>query len=410
MVEKRNIVLITIDSLRADHCSFMGYTRDTTPNLDKMARKGIYFENAIVPGVATPVSLYGIFTKEYCPLDPEEKSFKLWRRAFTNKGTLAETLRHLGYKTGAFSPNPRVSRYYGFNKGFDYFEDFISQSKSFFDYLPSPLNKLKLLISKEGFLKSWTTYYDSIISWVEKQNKEFFLWIFLIDTHHPYISPRKFRKYSRLLDIYRINWKAYMQYKTGKILLSIDDKDRVINVYDDSIRFADAFLGKILKDLSDYDPIFIVHSDHGEAFWEHGFYGHTPPNKKYLYEELLRVPLVIYNSDIYIGECISKPVSLIDLSSFILELTKNSEDPLKPLLKREIIVSKVFVEGNYQIAVRIKDWKFIYYYKDNIEFYYLKDDPYEQNNIVGEHPELVKEIMKIVSIHKNKYKEIKIDL
>ncbi|RLE72863.1 MAG: arylsulfatase, partial [Thermoprotei archaeon] len=57
MSEKRNIVLITLDSVRADHCSFMGYHRETTPNIDRMARKGLYFENAIAPSVGTPASL-----------------------------------------------------------------------------------------------------------------------------------------------------------------------------------------------------------------------------------------------------------------------------------------------------------------------------------------------------------------
>ena len=67
----RNVVLITLDSLRADHCGFLGYSRDTTPFMDKMAREGLYFENAIASGVATPTSIFGVFTGEHPLVDYE---------------------------------------------------------------------------------------------------------------------------------------------------------------------------------------------------------------------------------------------------------------------------------------------------------------------------------------------------
>lgn len=393
-MERRNIVLITMDSLRADHCSFMGYYRETTPNLDKMAQKGIYFRDAIVPGAATPVSMFGIFTGSYCPLDPEEKSFDRWRKEILTRITLAEKLKLIGYKTCAFSPNPRVSRYYGFNKGFQYFNDFIEDFKSKDFHF---IKQIKMFVNKKGWFRPWTTYYNDILEWVEKQKSEFFLWIFLIDTHHPYFCPMKYRKYSSLWDAIVINWKAYRQYKTGKNFLDINDKTKVINVYDDSIRFADKFLGRIKKDLADYDPIFIVHSDHGEAFWEHGFYGHTPPEKTYLYRELLRVPLVVYNADCeYKGE-IEKPVTLLDLSKFILELVKRERDPIKVLTKRDIIVSKVFTKNEWKIAIQIKNYKFIYGQKRGHELFDLKRDPFEQQNLVSHHPELVNVFLKIVN-------------
>ena len=97
MSEKRNIVLITLDSVRADHCSFMGYHRETTPNIDRMAREGLCFENAIAPSVPTGPSIFGVFTGEYCPIGGEDFSEKKWRKEFKRRKTLAEVLSQKGY-------------------------------------------------------------------------------------------------------------------------------------------------------------------------------------------------------------------------------------------------------------------------------------------------------------------------
>ena len=107
----RNVVLITWDSVRADHYSCYGYRKKTTPFLDRLAEKGIKFENAIVSGVPTPISMGGIFTGRY---------FEFGQKVTT---TIAKILGYKGYRTAAFHTNPFVSRYYGFNKGFDVFKD-----------------------------------------------------------------------------------------------------------------------------------------------------------------------------------------------------------------------------------------------------------------------------------------------
>ena len=113
VITMRSIILITWDSVRADHCSCYGYSRKTTPFLDNLARKGLKFENAIISGVPTPVSMAGIFTSKYNS-DGKIKS-----------KTLAETLSKNGYITAAFHSNPYASRYFGFNRGFKYFKDYV---------------------------------------------------------------------------------------------------------------------------------------------------------------------------------------------------------------------------------------------------------------------------------------------
>ena len=403
----RNIVLITLDSVRADHCSFMGYHRKTTPTLDWMARKGLYFKNAITSGVGTPTSMVGVFTGDYSYIDSEETKFEPWRCELAQRRTLAQVLLENGYSTGAIHPNVFVSHYYGFNKGFVYFYDFLSENKNMLSRLTmkfrrfsrgklSILRNLINLMQKEEVFKPWESYYDLIIDWVERAEKPFFLWVLLLDTHHPYIAPKKFRKGSFLDNVDLILFSRRGQKANWKLNLSEKERRKLIDAYDDSIFYADSFIKKLWGDLKSDDPIFIVHADHGEGFGEHGFYSHPP----YLYEEFIHVPLIIYNADIK-GK-IEAPVSLLGIAPTILELIgKQNEFIFESILRvrKSWVISKVFKGGKRRLAVRMKNWKFIVGQKDVEELYYLKQDPYEQENLINKHPELAKEMKEIAKIH-----------
>lgn len=412
MSEKRNIVLITLDSLRADHCSFMGHHRETTPTIDKMARKGLYFENAIASGVATPVSMFGIFTGDYAPVKYTGKIniieySNLWKKELMQRKTLAQVLLIRGYDTLAFNPNPTVSSYLGFNKGFRQFYELLSKStthKQNTRKLLSGENKfvvalrtfLKFLRGEEGFLQ-WEKIYEDIINFVKNAKKPYFLWILLIDTHAPYNPPSESLKWSssfdKLIGYYNV-WKAWQS--NWKINFSKKERNKLINLYDDSIRYADKFVSNLWNDLKEDDPILIIHSDHGEAFGEHGFYYHPP----ILYEELIHVPLVIYNAD-FKGK-IKKPVSLLSLAPSILEIVgEENEFPSESFLNggRDWVISKVFTGERIRLAIRMEDWKYIVGQKEKDELYYLKKDPHEQENLIDEYPRLAKEMRKIVERH-----------
>jgi len=390
----------------------MGYHRETTPTLDKMARRGLYFENAIVSGVATPVSLAGMFTGDYLIYfsNDFERIRKDILKKFKKQKTLAQALSQLGYSTGAFTPNIYASRYFGFNKGFKYFQDFLSESGDIglFIKLEKKIDKIikrtkvlsnilgiKYLLQKERACKPWESYYDQILEWVSKTDKPYFLWILLLSTHHPYLVPRKYRKWTNIFDMYYYNWKV----RASNWQPSFTEKDRakIVGLYDSSILYADAFIKRLWNDLKDDDPIFMIHADHGEGFGEHGFYGHNFPA---LYEELIHVPLVIYNADVK-GK-IEEPVSLLGVPSTILELIGEKSDfPTESFLNggKDWVISKIFIDGKRVVAVRMKNWKFITgeNYKD--ELYNLKKDPYEQENVIDSHPDLVKIMKEIVETH-----------
>ncbi|MCU4139667.1 MAG: Arylsulfatase A or related enzyme [Methanophagales archaeon] len=406
----RNIVLVTLDSVRADHCSFMGYHRETTPTLDKMAREGLVFENAIAAGVGTPASMMGAFTGNFAPLADEINS-KLWREEFKRRKTLAQVLSKLGYSTGAVVPNTFASSYFGFNKGFQYFQDFLGGKTKFYERIFERVfrkngktaffirNLMNFVLKREVFTP-WEKYYEEITDWVEKTKEPFFLWILLMDTHFPYLAPRKFRKRSSFLSMYCSNWK--LQSVNFENRLIERERQKLIDAYDDSIRYADEFVKRLIKDLKDYDPIYIIHSDHGEGFGEHGFYMHGFIRNKAvcLYEELIHIPLIIYNADI-MGR-IKEPVSLLGLSPTILEIIdKNNEFPSKSFLRsgNEWVMVGAVENGRIKIAIRMKNWKFITGQKDVDELYNLKSDPHEQENVINEYPELAKEMRRIVEIH-----------
>ena len=412
MVNRRNIVLITLDSVRADHCSFMGYHRETTPTLDKIARKGLVFENAIAAGVGTPASMMGAFTGLFAPLT-DEVNPKIWRLEFDRRKTLAQVLSKLGYSTGAVVPNTFVSSYFGFNKGFQYFQDFLGDRTKFYERIFEKVfrknsktaffirNLINFVLRREVFTP-WEKYYEEITDWVEKTKEPFFLWILLMDTHFPYLAPRKFRKWSSFLSMYRSNWK--LQSVNFENRLTERERQKLIDAYDDSIRYADEFVKRLIKDLKDYDPIYIIHSDHGEGFGEHGFYMHGFIRNKAvcLYEELIHIPLIIYNADI-MGR-IEEPASLLVLSPTILEIIdkidKNNEFPSKILRSgNEWIMVRAVENGRIKIAIRMKNWKFITGQKDVDELYNLKSDPHEQENVISEYPKLAKEMRRIAEIH-----------
>ena len=411
MSEKRNIVLITLDSVRADHCSFLGYQRKTTPTIDKMARKGLYFENAIASGVATAPSLVGVFTGDYTLNDSlsvsPDKAYR-WRKEIYSRKTLAEVLSRKGYITAAFHANPWASRIYGFNKGFKYFQDFLSwDTHSKFSRIINKFRRNKYInfilevkdvIRRNSTLVDWIKIYPYILDWINKVSQPYFLWILLLDTHLPYIPPKKYQKFGRKrssIYLLYLNWKIRKNMFNSENV-SEKEKEEVVNAYDNSILYANECIKRLYKDLKDDDPIFIIHADHGEAFGEHGTFYHSP----ILYEELIHVPLVIYNADI--KEKIEEPVLLTGIAPTILELLNvKNEFPSKSFLNGgdSWVISRVIDNGKWKIAIRMKEWKYIEGQKKGGELYYLKKDPYEQENIANEHTDLAEEMKKIINLH-----------
>jgi arylsulfatase len=377
----RNVLLVTFDSLRADHCGHWGYDRETTPTLDRLARDGISFESAIAPGPNTFESMPVIMTGEYpAPISDADfgDGFDARRsrisRHMDARMPLAERFRKRGYSTAAFTPNPFTSKKFGFDKGFDDFEDFIESEDDRFDsglvsnsYL---LNVLYNWKRGEREFRPWESFYDQIMSWIESTSEPYFVWILLMDTHNPFLIPSSHHKFSSKAWELLANWRKV--WRDTPVEQFIDLETRLVDLYDDSIRYTDAFLDRLTDDV-DSGTTLAVHADHGEAFGEHGVYGHLAPH--YLYEENVHVPMVLSNVDS--STTVSEPFSLRHVPELLLTAADSDAD-LGAFLddhRDQTTVSRTRVGG--RVAVRSDTEKLII---DGSEtrLFDLASDPKEQ--------------------------------
>jgi arylsulfatase len=406
--DRQNIVFVTIDSLRADYCGFNGHSGDLTPTLDSLAENGTVFENAIAPGPSTSESVPTIVTGEY-PVEREEATGEIDPRISRIKPhlqarrTMAERLSELGYNTAAFTPNPFTSRYFGYDDGFDHFEDFLDGSrdeiyqrllkgmKGSNYYLPVRI--LLNWIQREEAFKPWEAFYDEVVKWAKNQDSPYFIWIFLMDVHHPYLADRETRSQS-LLKTYYSNWELRRQQydldPEGQI------HDWLVHSYEDSIRYTDKCLDQLTTDLADDNPAFVVTGDHGEAFGEHDSYEHhggafgqegEQEYHSFLYDENIHVPLVLGNYDGI--NRIKDPVSLSGIPK-LLEHIATDKDVSE--IAERFVVSKTM--DDEKIAVRGRRYKSITA-QNNTEVYdlnYGESDPIDNDRIREEFESFVASI------------------
>ena len=429
---KRSIVLVTLDALRADHCGYVGYDRPTTPTIDRLASDGLAFETAVAPGTNTPSSMTGIFTGQHAAQDVAFAPAEAWRRDLARRTTLAQRLSRRGYATGAVHPQVHASRHFGFDSGFDHFEDFLPArgERSLQNALLrrmfagsglfSTLRNVRNVLARDEALTPWEAYYDDVLGWATDQEEPFFLWTLLPDTHFPYLPPVEYRRWSSRTDMYRANYDCYRHIGDTDVDLSERARRRIVDTYDDTIRYSDAFVRRLREDLRarGIDPVFVVHADHGEAFGEHGTYGHLA----YPYEEVTHVPLVIHGT----GETgrIERPFSLLDLSDLLVAVAdgrplvdaydpddsepagRGSSDAVAAVREdggapredgngsRESppwAVTQVRDDGRRVTAIRLPEWKYVDRGgSEGDQLFALASDPTEQRDVSDDHPELLR--------------------
>lgn len=323
--KRPNIVLITVDSLRADHCSFLGYHRNTTPFLDSIKNESIVFTNFYANSIPTffafPVLMSGLkpFTYGYVLGIP------------AGIETLAEKLKRLGYYTCAFiSNNYALYPEFGYARGFDVFEIFhekvtidhnknkprITQIRRFFKKLiPNyALNIIREINFKKKFkFTPIIPFGQELVDIVTKHikdtynsDKSIFCWIHFMDAHHTYTSGLSlYNEFSdahiKVSDIKENLFYYCMAIRelneVGKIpdrLLSKVDIQVIKDLYDASIKYVDQCIYALLENLQSLLPkntIFVITSDHGEAFFEHGYGFHEVLG---LHNELIRIPLILH--------------------------------------------------------------------------------------------------------------------
>lgn len=303
-----NVVLLTVDALRADHTSLHSYGRDTTPRLDEFASDNLVFQRCFSASSHTREAVPALLTGRY-PDEAVDAGYRL------NTETIAGRLRSQGYSTAAYHSNPYLSRAYGYGGGFEEFNDDLRFGG----------NKLLALLQR-GLDKLRNRHYASAetinrraLSWLDEAEEPFFLWNHYMDPHGPYQPPEEYRAWGNDMSG-RAAQKLYKRAVQNPESVREEERRGMIDMYDAEIRYVDACIGRFLDALGERgllkDSLVMITADHGDAFGEHGYYGHP----RELHDELLHVPLVISGEEPTTGG-VDVPASTLDVTPTILEST-----------------------------------------------------------------------------------------
>src|SRR6266852_2027847 len=272
-----NVVVVTIDTLRADHLGCYGYKQISTPNIDALAADGARFERAYTVVPVTLPSHTVMFTGTY-PMLSGMHDFG-GNKLSPQQPTLASVLKQSGYVTGAVIGAAVLDSRFGLNQGFDFYYDH-------FDF--SRLEEANL----DEMERPGNVVADLALDWLGKNSqKKFFLWMHLYDPHFPYRPPEP---YSR-------------EYASQP--------------YDGEIAFADEQVGRLLRFLKDkglyQNTVIVLTGDHGESLGEHGEKTHG----FFIYNVTMHVPLIIHLPGKPATQTVADPVSLVDLMPTVLAAT-----------------------------------------------------------------------------------------
>ena len=372
--EMHNIILILIDTLRADHVGCHGYHRSTTPNLDRFASDAVLFKNAISPAPWTTPTVASIFTGQYPHVLGYEDQAIVLDEKFP---CLAEILRNSGYATGGIIAHAYISGSFGIGQGFDTYDEENAQGHG---HVSSP------------------SVTDKAIAFVEaNKDSQFFLFVHYFDPHCDYILHEEYDYYR---DYHGPVVSGETIYTLREMAPSMTAEDvRYLNaLYDSEIRFTDEHVGRFLAVLKEYglyeNSLVIIVADHGEEFLERGdhWIGHT----KTVYQELIHVPLLIRLPGESASRVIDQYVGLVDLAPTILSLNGLK---MPDGYKHDGVVLKfaggmtpeprpVFSEtmrwGTYQTLIR-DGLKLIYDpTSDTARLFDLAEDPGETRDIGGD--------------------------
>jgi arylsulfatase A-like enzyme len=300
----RNVILISIDSLRADHLGCYGYHRQTSPILDRLATDGVRFAAAYSASSWTLPSHATMFTGRY-PLS--HGTVLRHHRLSAGLPTVPGMLRNAGYMTAGFVSFEYLRRRYGFHQGFDYYDDFSTD----FD-----------TVEEEQSRTTGPLLNRQIIPWIEENaDGPFFLFVHYFDVHYNYDPPRP---YDTMFDPDYEGPDLRQFTKNPAIHPGMPQRqlEHLIALYDGEIRHTDAVVGAVIATVDRLglgdDTLVIVTADHGDEFFEHGNKGHGTT----LYEEVVRVPLLMrWPKGLEAGRVVETPVSLVDLAPTIFDFT-----------------------------------------------------------------------------------------
>lgn len=387
---RRNLILISVDTLRADRLGCYGYERPTSPTIDRLAREGTLFSDASAPSPWTLPSHASMFTGLY----PRRNGVTGTRFTMPKDvATLAELLSKYGYATGGVVTNSLLTTN-GLDRGFDFHEE----------------------VDKGGPHPSATSRRG--IEWLQGRDRKrpFFLLLHYIDPHADYGTLEGVR--DQFVEPYdgpvRGKSEELYAFVEGRLKLDEADGRHLSNLYDGAIRQLDGELEEILTYLDGEglfeDTLLVLTSDHGEEFLDHGGVLHGLTH----FDEVARVPFILRGPGIEAGRRIETPVSLVDLVPTCLgelgfPIPKNLDGlNLRPLLRGtgELPRRRIYFEADLDGSLAgsmikgkdraVRNGRFKLHFNertDEVRLYDLKNDPGETRDVSTEHPGLTQELL-----------------
>jgi arylsulfatase A-like enzyme len=377
--DRPNILLVTLDTTRADHLGCYGYARPTSPALDALAADGIVYTRALAPGTWTLPSHASLLTGK-CPSShgarydpqgplmlasaipdrPRLNEYRV-RGVAPTETTLAGILTAAGYQTGGVVGGPWLKGVFGLGNGFTWWDD---------DDIGSVNGRIAADVNARA------------LPWLEQVEEPFFLFLNYFDAHAPFTPPPEF---------------AAPFLSAPLAPGARPTPEQTLALYDGEIRYADHHLGAVVETLKRrqlYDRTWIlVTADHGDLFGEHGVTGHG----NVPYQEVLHVPLVSKppGGDGGRGER-SDPVQLTDVMPLVLERLglprpDGIQGGIPPRLGRPLIAESYTLPAFYPkgdwLAIIDGDWKLLWNSQGHSELYDLAADPGENHNRIADQPE-----------------------
>jgi choline-sulfatase len=380
----RNLVLITIDTLRADHVGAYGATSAHTPTLDALASAGIVFEHAYSAAPITLPSHATMLTGRY-PAGHGARDNGM--RVSSSVATIATLLHARGYRTGAFVAAFPLDHQFGLDRGFDVYSD-----------------RMPRVAGHPGVERPASQVIDEAIAWLNRAalpaapapparpdrpavpaqpaqpalpaHPAFFLWVHLFEPHAPYGDPASQRP--------------------------------AIQRYDEEIATADREAGRLIAALGPAraETMIVAAGDHGEAFGEHGEYAHSI----FVYDTTLRVPLIMQMPGVAAKRVIEMPVSLVDLAPTVMArlgapmAEADGIDLTSAIEGRSLPARELYAESFAPLVefgwaplrtVRSGEWKYIA--APRAELYDVAKDPGEQRDIAAAHADVARGLDQRVS-------------
>ena len=444
-----NVLLVTVDSLRASHVGYHGYERDTTPALDSLAAEGCRFSRAFAPAGSTQYSFPAILTG-VSPL-----SHGGYDRVSETQTLVSEVFREHGYRTGGFHSNLFLSGTFGYDRGWDAFFDsspergLLSTARRYakveldgtwlFDLLKRGYDALE---SRSGInVGSYHVPADELtdraLAFVDRDPQApTFLWVHYMDVHHPFLPPPE---YQRPFREEVVSEEASVKLRRKCIerpeAVTGTERETLVDLYDAAVRATDAEIGRLVDAVADRwdECLLAVTSDHGDHFLERGYFGGA-----HGYDLKTHVPLFVRelsaagetgtgtgdteDAEPWPQSAANGPTwadpgeydSLVGLTDIPTTLLAAAGLSVPDSYQGHSLLDVVETDATDRDAVfggwnddtgtnwvvREPEWKLIEFADGSRELYYLPDDPGERENLVDERPDQARRLAERLADHR----------